>query len=393
MTSQVASPSTVPPEPAGSARRMGAWAGPATAAALLLAALAAVAAGGVWGYAAVALALLAGLAWRRGGSAQHAQPQERLLSIEDLAIDPTATAPLAKQIVPVWKRQIEAARTDSENNSAHLLSTFAAISENLERAVQRSSQTQTLSDAGAVGSMMDRANDHVDALLEPIKRAMQAKEAMLAEMAHIAAVVGEMRKQANDVKNLARHTNLVALNAAIEARRAGAAGESFAVVAQEVRKLSNQSAETGDKLAERIEAIQRQVAELRQRSDTDEATDEELRTAARDNARQVLANVLSGLDEFSASSRVLREAGDMVRNEIDQIYVGFQHQDRLNQMLGSITDDMQRFDAWLSGHSDPLAGNFGLWLDRLEQTYTMEEQRATHHGGVTIQESKGVEFF
>lgn len=356
----------------------------------LVAALSCIAIGGAWAYLGSALSLLAGFIVAAPG----ALPMAQLL--DDLPARTVGTGdlgPLAKQIVPIWQRQIDSARTDSESNSAELLNAFASISTDLEKAAEKSKQAQTMTDAGAMSDLLSRTDSHLDALVEPIKRAMQAKADMFDEVAQIAGVISEMRKQANDVKTIARHTNLVALNAAIEARRAGAAGTSFAVVAQEVRKLSTQSSEAGDKLSERIDAIQRQVAELRRRTHCDEATDDELRSAARASARVVLTQVMKGMDEFSSSSRVLREASEQVRKEIDHIYVGFQHQDRLNQMLASITEDMQRFDAWLGGQNDPLAANFGMWLDRLEKSYTMEEQRATHYGGVAIKEQQGVDYF
>lgn len=349
-------------------------------------------AGGLGSYAAALLGLVAGWLWASAPASADAQARG-FSSGSPRVADPGVLMPLAQQIVPVWQRQLEAARSQSEESAAELLVSFSRISDQLDKAVGRAGAGLNLNETGAMAHLLERSDEHVDALLEPIKRAMQAKEGMLNEMAQIAATVADMRKQAADVKNLARHTNLVAMNAAIEARRAGDAGQSFAVVAQEVRKFAIQSAETGEKLAQRIEAVQHQVDEVRKRNDADEATDEELRQAAREQARDVLAHAIQGLEGFSSSSRMLRDANESVRHEIEQIYVGLQHQDRLSQMLSAIGEDMRRFDAWVGGQDDPLARNFGMWLDRLEQCYTMESQRSTHHTNVAIAENKGVEYF
>jgi methyl-accepting chemotaxis protein len=62
------------------------------------------------------------------------------------------------------------------------------------------------------------------------------------------------------IKKIADKTNLLALNATIEAASAGEAGKGFAVVAGEIKELANQSAQSADDIARRIEGIQNQTS-------------------------------------------------------------------------------------------------------------------------------------
>ncbi len=77
-------------------------------------------------------------------------------------------------------------------------------------------------------------------------------EELLAQLVEATEAINALSQS---IAGIAKHTNLLALNASIEAVRAGASGRGFAVVAGEVKELASQSAEATKNIQERIDEV------------------------------------------------------------------------------------------------------------------------------------------
>jgi len=195
------------------------------------------------------------------------------------------------------------------------------------------------------------------------------------------------------VRQLASHTRLVAFNASIEANRAGRSDNGFQAVAKEVQNLAARSDVAGQRIASRVARVSEQLGALRREAALQSGSDEELRLSARQQARTVIGLLLADLADSMQSSRELRELSVKLNQDMEKIFMGFQFQDRFNQMVDVIDRDMSRLTHWVGEHDQASQADVERWLDELEHTYTMEEQRSHHHGTVEIQRNAGVEFF
>lgn len=304
-----------------------------------------------------------------------------------------ASAPLVGEVLPVWRRHIDSARNHSEESVSGILASFGSISERLDQAIQVTQGHQSGLSSHSTEEMVQRNEHAVAEMLAPIRQAMDDRDEVYAKLDTLSEAMSDLRQICLQIKQLARRTNMVALNASVEASRAGERGSGFAVVAQEVRQLATQSGDAANQMMTRTNGIDLELQALRTRAAAHDSSDEALRDQADRSARAVIGGLLQSLGEVNRSSRELQEAGAAVHEEVERVLMNFQTQDRLSQMLNCVTEDMTRLTDWLQQGGDLSASQAGEWLARLDASYTMEEQRADHHGNTSIQRETAIEFF
>lgn len=166
--------------------------------------------------------------------------------------------------------------TDQAGSIEELQATFITITEAVEKTSEK--VDASYQQANEYAQVADRSQDEMKVMVQAMARINDTSQ-------KIANIVSE-------IESIASQTNLLSLNASIEAARAGEAGRGFAVVAEEIRQLSEQSAQSAINTRELIEGALHEITEGNKAAESVSAS---------------IQNVVDGINYIADASKELSE--------------------------------------------------------------------------------------
>lgn len=223
-------------------------------------------------------------------------------------------------------RRIEELTRDFDSSASSTLKSVSDAAENLRGSANSLTQTadRSSSMAGMASSASNQATENVQTVAsaaeelsasiteisQQVSRSTQVADkavedaeksrVLVGRLADNSAKIGEVVKLITDI---AEQTNLLALNATIEAARAGEAGKGFAVVASEVKNLATQTAQATEEISTQIQTIQ---------DDTQHTVSSIRHIAERiEEINRISAGVATAVEEQSAATQeIARNVSD-----------------------------------------------------------------------------------
>jgi methyl-accepting chemotaxis protein len=198
---------------------------------------------------------------------------------------------------------------------ATAMNEMLATSQEVARHAEQASQAATEADHQAVAGdqVVAEAITQIEHLAQEMLRSSQAMQGLQQESRKIGSVL-------EVIKSVSEQTNLLALNAAIEAARAGEAGRGFAVVADEVRSLAQRTQQSAEEIEELISGLHRgtqQVADIMDNSRS--LTDNSVQLTRRaGDALAGITRTVSVIQEMNPQIAAAAEEQTAVAEEINR---------------------------------------------------------------------------
>jgi methyl-accepting chemotaxis protein len=216
----------------------------------------------------------------------------------------------AKQLLHASEEVADRARQQSDAASSmaaaveEMAVSIDQVKENAEEAHGISQEAGILSQDGA--KVIHGAATEMRKISEAVQSSSEIIEDLGSQSDQITSIV-------NTIKEIADQTNLLALNAAIEAARAGEQGRGFAVVADEVRKLAERTSMSTTEIAGMVSKIQ-------------------------NGTRSAVTSMQSGVSQVSNGVELANQAGDSINRIRDGA-------ERVTQVVNSISDSIREQSA------------------------------------------------
>ncbi len=259
-------------------------------------------------------------------------------NMQNIAVELEQVASITSSASEQLSAQIELSENGAQDQADRVATTATALEEMNATVLEIARNAGTTSDSAS--NVRSEASAGSESMQECVKAMQEVKEESLklqTEMGVLSEHAQAINEIMNVISDIADQTNLLALNAAIEAARAGEAGRGFAVVADEVRNLAEKTMTSTTDVGNAISAIQKSTAD-NTRLVVDAVEKIERVTEMVSGAGEALLGIVQLADSTADQVRAIATASEEQSATSEEIT---QSVDSINNIAKETTNNMQ----------------------------------------------------